>query len=72
MSQEFWAIISAEPHLASKVRYMAFAMTNELRSHREMVKNGNYSGATDKTKTEKNPLHLMQNVSGETFDAVTG
>ena len=46
---------------------MAFAMTNELRRHREMVKNGNYSGATDKTKTEKNPLHLMQNVSGETL-----
>ena len=27
--------------------------------------------ATDKTITEKNPLHLMQNVSGETFDAVS-
>ena len=29
--------------------------------------NSNYSGATDKTKTEKNPLHLMQNVSDETL-----
>ena len=47
---------------------LTFRVTTQVKVVRSCHKN---PVATDKTKTLKNPLHLMQNVSGETFDAVS-